>query len=249
MFALTSTNDRPRPHHSTLTLKSQPTFQSPQALTATPVPTILPTTHTPATNGSTIPPSIPTTPIPMVRNAKLTEMIIPVLLDRCKAVLHRFVIDDRLSGQCPLPRYRLAEACFYSTYFLFSLSSLSPLFCSLFLPTTHLSQVIFLLRELLYLELPSATDTSNTPNTPNAPHTLTAPYTPNTSTTTLNSYKNLGAPDNPAQACIRSQHSHLIELYPHFCECITSSERDIKDLLKEIFYLVGKEFLAVKRLK
>jgi len=44
------------------------------------------------------------------------------------------------------------------------------------------------------------------------------------------------------------QQQHLIELYPLFCECITSSEKDLKDLLKEIFYLVGKEFLGVKRL-
>ncbi len=44
-------------------------------------------------------------------DAKLVDMVIPVLLMRCREVLQRFVVDDRQSGQCPMPRYRLVEVC------------------------------------------------------------------------------------------------------------------------------------------
>lgn len=130
----------------------------------------------------------------------------------------------------------------------FFFSSSSPFSCELIL-----CQVIFLLRELLYLDLPATApdtpannDENNTNNNTNSyKNTLpsTTPETPATSSPTINT-----ATSNPLQSSIRSQHQHLIELYPLFCECITSNERDLKDLLKEIFYLVGKEFLSVKRL-
>ena len=108
-----------------------------------------------------------------IRSA-LANMVIPPLLSRCRDVLSRFVVDDRHSGNCPLPRHRLVE-------------------------------VSFLLRELRTLELPDSDDTKH-------PH----------------------------------KRRHLLELYSIFCECIMSSERELKDLLKEIFLVVGNEFLNIE---
>lgn len=113
--------------------------------------------------------------------------------------------------------------------------------------------MIFLLRELLYLELPS-----------NPPPTATIITPPNDNLPDSNSFNSKHSNNNISNNCnnngadsgsgfggssiSKSTHRHLVELYPLFCECITSSEKDLKDLLKEIFYLVGKEFLAIKRL-
>jgi hypothetical protein len=99
---------------------------------------------------------------------RLANMVIPMLLAKSKAVIQRFVTDDRQSGQCPLPRHRLVE-------------------------------VSFLLKELRMLQLPGNTNKSK----------------------------------------------HLLELYGLFCECITTSEKELKDLLKDIFYQVGHEFLHI----
>jgi len=99
---------------------------------------------------------------------KLANMVIPVLLAKSRDVIQRFVIDDRQSGHCPLPRHRLVE-------------------------------VSFLLRELRTLELPGSSN----------------------------------------------KRRHLLELYHLFCDCITSSEKELKELLKDIFYQVGNEFLQV----
>lgn len=87
---------------------------------------LLPTNSSLSLSTPSYPPSIPTfPPVPTETtaadndsgdtktfeqgNAKLVSMVIPVLLARCREVLQRFVIDDRQSGQCPLPRYRLVE--------------------------------------------------------------------------------------------------------------------------------------------
>jgi C-terminal region of Mon2 protein len=210
MFALASTNHKPRVSPNNITkphLTPPPSHPTPDIET--------PSTTNQITNTTT------TEEAPV--NSKLTELIVPVLLARCKEVLQRFVVDDRQSGQCPLPRYRLAE--------VFTKCKRRKILMLLL-------KVIFLLRELLYLELPSSP-----PNINN----------------NINSYKSTGTAGNGTNCIIslddsanninvRSKHLHLIELYPLFCECITSSEKDLKDLLKEIFYLVGKEFLSVKRL-
>ena len=34
---------------------------------------------------------------------------------------------------------------------------------------------------------------------------------------------------------------HLLKLFPLLCDCITTKENEIKQLLKEIFYTIGKE--------
>eukprot|EP00026_Physarum_polycephalum_P000282 Phypoly_transcript_00282.p1 GENE.Phypoly_transcript_00282~~Phypoly_transcript_00282.p1 ORF type:complete len:1756 (+),score=269.99 Phypoly_transcript_00282:745-5268(+) len=224
MFALASTNTKPRPSQPTQAPKPPLTLAPPTQLPTqaseitelTPLTSSTPTSSTLST--TTLPSSIPTSLLVPEgnknNNGKLTAMILPVLLSRCRDVLHRFVIDDRQSGLCPLPRYRLAE-------------------------------VIFLLRELLYLELPTTPDTPNNTSTSTSTSSSSSSTTTPIPTPTPNSYKNhTQSPTSLAHP----QHMHLIELYPLFCECITSSERDLKDLLKEIFYLVGKEFLAVKHL-
>ncbi|EGC38554.1 hypothetical protein DICPUDRAFT_93806 [Dictyostelium purpureum] len=38
---------------------------------------------------------------------------------------------------------------------------------------------------------------------------------------------------------------HLLELYPILCDCICTSEKEIKELLKNIFIIVSKEFLNI----
>jgi hypothetical protein len=42
----------------------------------------------------------------------IARLATPILMRRCKEVLEKFVVDDRQSGQCPLPRCRLAEISF-----------------------------------------------------------------------------------------------------------------------------------------
>jgi len=207
MFLLASSNPKPRPISPVLSSKlpfTQPT-----------------TTDTKSQPKNTS--NVSNTIITSYTNAKLVAMVIPVLLLRCREVLQRFVVDDRQSGQCPLPRYRLAE-------------------------------VIFLLRELLYLELPQNHSFSpshqnaepepnpiNNDDNHNDDDTNNCNYSTTTDTST-------GINSNGKDRVLLSPHRHLIELYPLFCESISSSERDLKDLLKEIFYLVGREFLNVKRL-
>jgi hypothetical protein len=129
MFILASSNQKPRPSSLTSTF-SKPSLLSPtpSPLSASPV-TARPTTPPPNnetvndstntqnknvsnntnTNTTNTTNNTTTTNIQLYTNAKLIAMVTPVLLMRCKEVLHRFVIDDRQSGQCPLPRYRLAE--------------------------------------------------------------------------------------------------------------------------------------------
>lgn len=36
----------------------------------------------------------------------ISRMALSVLLKRSQDVLHRYIEDERLSGKCPLPRYR-----------------------------------------------------------------------------------------------------------------------------------------------
>jgi hypothetical protein len=110
-----------------------------------------------------------------------------------------------------------------------------------------------LLRELLYLELPP-NHTTNNDNADSNSYTNNCNNSNNDGTDSDSSSNGnglhavSGSTGTTSTIAIKSSQQHLIELYPLFCECITSSEKDLKDLLKEIFYLVGKEFLGVKRL-
>ncbi|EFA78841.1 hypothetical protein PPL_08306 [Heterostelium album PN500] len=113
---------------------------------------------------------------------EIAKIILPVLLKRCKEVLQRFVVDERQSGNCPLPRHRLTE-------------------------------VSFILKEILNLQLqPGIYQPSSSMN-------------PNSS------------------ALLGGKRPHLLELFTILSDCICTSEKEIKELLKNIFYIVAQEFL------
>ncbi|KAM9972648.1 hypothetical protein ACTFIR_012015 [Dictyostelium discoideum] len=111
---------------------------------------------------------------------EIAKVVLPVVLKRCKDVLTRFVIDERQSGNYPLPRYRLSE-------------------------------ISFILKEIYELQLQSGV------------------YQP------LNNSTTIIKPE-----CKRP---HLLELYTILCDCICTSEKEIKELLKNIFLIISKEFL------
>lgn len=99
MFILASSNFKPRP--TNLTAPNSTKLSHIQATSLPPSPYSSDATEL---NNKEIQQQTNT-----LTNAKLISMVIPVLLMRCREVLQRFVVDDRQSGQCPLPRYRLAE--------------------------------------------------------------------------------------------------------------------------------------------
>ncbi len=42
----------------------------------------------------------------------VARQVVPILLDKTKEVLHKFLADDKISGTLPLPRARLSEVAF-----------------------------------------------------------------------------------------------------------------------------------------
>ncbi|GAM21603.1 hypothetical protein SAMD00019534_047780 [Acytostelium subglobosum LB1] len=112
---------------------------------------------------------------------EIAKIIMPVILKRCKDVLQRFVIDERQSGQCPLPRHRLTE-------------------------------VSFILREIQNLQLEQGI------------------YQPS---------KNV----NKREV---GRRPHLMELFTILSDCICTSEKEVKELLKNIFYIVANEYLFLE---
>eukprot|EP01133_Synstelium_polycarpum_P000165 gene165-195_t len=110
---------------------------------------------------------------------EIAKIILPVILKRCKDVLRRFVVDERQSGQLPLPR---------------------------------LSEVSFILKEVQQLELqPGIYESENINN-----------------------------------VCLKEsggKRPHLLELFTILSDCICTSEKEVKELLKNIFYIIAQEFL------
>ncbi|KAF2071961.1 hypothetical protein CYY_006717 [Polysphondylium violaceum] len=116
---------------------------------------------------------------------EIAKVVLPVVMKRCKEVLHRFYIDERQSGHYPLPRHRLNE-------------------------------VSFILKEILQLQLQ--------PGVYQLPQQF-----------------------NDAVSTSSSNRPHLLELYTILCDCICTSEKEIKELLRNIFLIVAKEFLYINK--
>ncbi|KYR02000.1 hypothetical protein DLAC_00793 [Tieghemostelium lacteum] len=110
---------------------------------------------------------------------EIARVVLPVVLKRSREVLQRFVVDERQSGQCPLPRHRLNE-------------------------------ISFLLKEIQELQLQP------------------------------------GIYQSQSDSQNQSKRPHLLDLFTILSDCICVSDREIKEHLKNIFYLVATEFLNIQ---
>lgn len=110
---------------------------------------------------------------------KIAQIIVPLLINKCKEVLQKLIVDDKKSGTLPLARSRLAE-------------------------------VSYLLEQLFILE--------------------------------IHPEIHLDINDDKEKITFQSSKKrHLLKLFPLFCDCITVKEPELKEKLKEIFHLIGKE--------
>ena len=106
---------------------------------------------------------------------KIGQMVVPVLLNKCKELLQRYIAEDKKSGSLPMARSKLAE-------------------------------VTFVLKQLATMELhPDA-------------------YA-----------------EKPTSPLFSGKKRHLLKLFPLLCDCITTKENEVKELLKEVFHEAGKE--------
>jgi len=105
----------------------------------------------------------------------ISKLVAPLLMNRCREVLHRFVIEDKKSGHFPMARSKLAEVC-------------------------------FVLKQLQTLEL------------------------------------HPDIPDEPSKSHLQTgRKRHLLKLFPLLCDCITTKEAEVKELLKDVFHEAAKE--------
>eukprot|EP00744_Colponema_vietnamica_P005232 GILI01007685.1.p1 GENE.GILI01007685.1~~GILI01007685.1.p1 ORF type:complete len:820 (+),score=183.62 GILI01007685.1:1-2460(+) len=168
---------------------------------------------------------------------RVARMAAPVLMARCGEVIRRYVVDERQSGHCPLPRNRLVEVLFIIT----QLRALK-LHPGVLLPPDSSPSSSFISPSSSFvspatsfvtppaLESAGAVDSSAEAEGGVAYH----PHpTPVLSSAGLVSHKVLPS--------LKGNNAHLLHLFPQLCECITAKEPELKELLRDIFHDISRE--------
>ena len=160
-------------------------------------------------------------------SSKVACLSIPLLLSRCESILSSYLIDERASGEFPLPRCRREEVAFV----LRELSQLQV--------DENVARITFETDKQKFMK-DTFGESRNVNGDANASRNGIGSDSSSSSGSAPSVYNAAGT-GILSPLCRSSNRSHLLRLFPLLCDCIAIRDGELRELLRQVMQIAANE--------